>query len=217
MAKTTRVAPVCKLVITCNTIPKFNVQDQAVTARIDITPWRACFNDSDKAVYEPQIMEFKQDGVDGMDSDEEEAELLEAAPQSHLRDNDFVQRLSTDHLNDLFSYMVNAAIDYTRSRTIVRPELVVAETRKICKAQDSVQSFLDNECILDGDGATTPADLLEAYKKYTERNGMAQVSAEALKAALVTRNLKVKRRTIEGLKGPRQWIGLTLPDSIFRL
>jgi hypothetical protein len=113
--------------------------------------------------------------------------------------------------------MVEASIDYTRVRSIVGPGPVIVETQKVCKAQDSVQAFLDNDCVLDMNGAITPADLLAAYTKYAARNKMTTVSGGALKAALVARGLKIVRRKNHGVKGPRQWIGLSLVYSMFEI
>ena len=170
------VHPVVKVVIPANKPPSYDSTDKAMTDRIRWTPWMANFE--------------KQENLDLNTLDEEDRK------QKFHKDTAFIDRLKRYHLDDLFSYMVDAAKDfYNLNKTILIPRSVQEKTDTVNTSLNSVVSFLQNVCVLDQKFKTRPLDLYSVYTQYVKQQDLqaSKVSRQQFPVALESAGL-VKER-----------------------
>jgi phage/plasmid-associated DNA primase len=135
------VHPRCKIIICTNKELAYDSTDKAMEDRLITTPFPANF--------EKKTREGSHD---------------------QKRDDFFIDDIKQNHLDDLFSYMVDAAIDfYKGGKQIDRPKEVIELTAKINNDMNTVKQFVDARCSLRPSHERAP----EAFKdeKYSVRPG----------------------------------------------
>jgi putative DNA primase/helicase len=110
--------------------------------------------------------------------------------------------------------IVNWAVEGVRSyqKIGLNPPAVVTEaTRKYREAQDVVAQFLDEKCIVDGQGRTGGRSLYTAYKKWSLAAGEREPMTEKrFSKSLADRPGLQKSRGVSGMV----WAGVRLMDDV---
>ena len=186
------VTPTCQIVICVNKDLIYDSTDKAMTDRMVITPWPANF---EKAPVEGSAQQ-KQD-----------------AP--------FIKNIIDHHLDDFFSYMVDAAIDfYKNGKVIERPQAVLDKTAEVNKSMDSVTLFVDECCVFrppdenppqhskDEQYKVRPSDLYSSYMNWLTGQDMQSKKIGRVQFPKVIEKMKgVTKRKFNGMEF---WVGLQI-------
>ena len=188
----TLITPRCKVVICVNKDLIYDSTDKAMTDRMVITPWPANFE-----------------------------RAPEAGSAQQKQDDSFIQNIIDHHLDDLFSYMVDAAIDfYKNGKVIEHPLAVLEKTAEVNKSMDSVTQFVDECCAFrppdvnppqhskDEDYKVRPADLFAAYMTWLNTQGMTSKKIGRVHFPKVIE--KMKGVTKRKFAGNEFWVGLKM-------
>jgi phage/plasmid-associated DNA primase len=185
-----QVTPKCQVVLCVNKDLIYDSSDKAMTDRVVITPWPANF----------------------------EAQPA-AGTGEQKQDDSFIQNIEDNHLDDLFSYMVDASIDFYKSgKKIERPKAVLEKTAKVNREMNSVAQFVDDVCALRPAGVTAPQwgkdetykvkpmDLFREYTTWILQQDMQakKVSTNQFPKALE----KIGKITKRTFAGKEYWVGI---------
>ena len=202
------------------------VPDQAIKDRTNVVRWTARFDGADNLVQEAQQSQVNAKSAaqrnldiasgiiecslarDYVEDDEDIPSITVAA----ARDPDYVLLLQTRHINQFFSYLIDAAIElYRVDVQIDMPLAVKDETKKALQQQDSLQMFIDKECVLEPVAMVKPQALKQAYTVFCQQTHMSMFSPATVLHRLVTLyNCKIMRPRQNGRRGERVWVGLKL-------
>jgi putative DNA primase/helicase len=130
----------------------------------------------------------------------------------HKQDDSYIDDIIDHHLDDLFSYMVDAAIDfYKGGKVIERPQKVLDKTAAVNDSMDSVSQFVQDCCkvdTFDREAKVSPSDLFAAYTTWISIQDMSSKKgsrAQFPKAIIKATGASQKKRN-----GARQWIGIKI-------
>lgn len=96
---------------------------------------------------------------------------------------DLAEQLITQHAGAVLAWVARGAAEYARAG-LREPASVIAATADYQRSQDTVERFLEDECVRGPEATVTCNALRNAYNRYCESNGDKAIKGKALTAAL---------------------------------
>ena len=94
-------------------------------------------------------------------------------PNEHLRDLDLMRRFTRIEDQGILSWAVNGCLDW-QEYGLMPPDVVKATTVEYAEEEDTIDSFLNECCVLGGGGVLwiRAVDLFQVYRTWTMRQGL---------------------------------------------
>ena len=127
-----------------------------------------------------------------------------------LADHDFVYRINTIYLNEVFSYYVTGAIDYFKNgRKIEKPTSVIQATKGMLTRNDIVQQFIDETCQIGENAAMPTTELYFHFQQWASANGKSLSRNDFSAMIQKDKGFDVKNAMFKGIK-TRCYIGIEM-------
>jgi phage/plasmid-associated DNA primase len=137
------------------------------------------------------------------------ARVVQQPTQPHeiQRDPEYVRLLQTQHLNELFRWMVQGAVGwYQNGRKLQLPQIVMDATGDYITEPDSVACWIEESCLRQG--STNRTELFGSYQQFCIEAG---ADAGLKKQFYLTLGKKGFRAKM--IKGSRMFEGLQLNEE----
>ncbi|WP_138933934.1 phage/plasmid primase, P4 family [Roseovarius arcticus] len=85
------------------------------------------------------------------------------------------------------------------------PETIKQEAARYMVSSDMIQSFIEDECVLDPEGSVTASRLYSKYQRWSQSNGTKAISQPIFKSEIVKRTRIQQTRTNKG----KVWPGIS--------
>lgn len=123
------------------------------------------------------------------------------------KDVDFVKKLKTKHLSEVFTWMVKGAYEWYQDKKLVEPDTIKKATISYLDSLDSVGKFITDCCEKGGSKRVLKTDLHRAYGDYCADEGYKTVTKSEF-----YKKIKEKFREAK-IDGYRFFIGLELSEN----
>jgi len=130
-----------KLLLSLNQLIKFTIDDEAICERLKIIPF------PNKFVSNPDLNN----------------------PYEKTRDEEFVEEIKTKHLNDVFAYMVQGAIQYYKNKNVEIPKKLEKEKEKMMREKDDMLKFIDEELKYEPGKRVEVKDVHNRYNEWSRQ------------------------------------------------
>lgn len=151
--------PRTKLVLQSNYKPKFDATDTAVNDRLKLTPFLARFTPT------------------GLGDGEVK------------QDKKFVDSLMGEHLDEVFRWILQGALAWYATKTLVMPNSAQDQMDEYREDQDVINQFVAQKCSTSG-GDSNRAELYREFKQWCIDEAVAVMSASAFYTALTKKGYK---------------------------
>ena len=111
-------------------------------------------------------------------------------------DPDLIDRLEAE-LPGILDWAIMGLQSYLGGG-LVEPAIVTAETNDYFEAQDEVQAFLDDECVMEPDAKSRTGDVFDAWQRYARRFNKTVGNRASLTKSLERRGVKRQNVRIDG-------------------
>jgi phage/plasmid-associated DNA primase len=114
------------------------------------------------------------------------------------RDPEFIEKLETIYLDEVFSWMVKGSKEYYKDHTIKMPQSFEDETERFLLKEDSISSFFKNRMTVTNDNKDIikRKDLFEKYQEYCNGNSQRCQPRSSLFQRL--EHMKIQTTTLHG-------------------
>jgi putative DNA primase/helicase len=155
--------PRAKLALQTNFKPKFDAADTAVVDRVKLTPFLARFTPTGSGAGETK------------------------------QDKAFTDSLMVEHIDEVFRWMLQGAIKWYATKTLVMPTSAQAQMNEYLEDQDVIEQFIEQKCSKSG-GDTNRAELYQGFKQWCGENSVTAMSATAFYTSLSKKGYKPVKR-----------------------
>lgn len=144
--------------------------------------------------------------------DKDSYDKLEDKTNYGIKDPEFIEDLMRNHMDEIFTYLVNGAIKYFTVGLNI-PESFAAARSEYLDEQDYVKSFIDERCEVAPHLKTKSTDILKEYNDWAVGVGTSQLNVRTIKKELEQRGYKYKKYRgtmhVYGLEiGPNELAGI---------
>ena len=140
------------------------------------------------------------------------------------QDDNFIKKIENNHLDDLFSYMVDAAIDFYKNGKIIdHPKEVLDKTAEVNNSMNSVNQFVNECCRLRPEDENEPhcgkdeefkVRPSKIYAEYTSWLQSQDMNAKKIGRAQFPKALtKIRGVHKRKFNGDEYWVGIHLEFS----
>jgi len=128
-----------------------------------------------------------------------------------IKDDVFINDLSDNHMDEVFTYLVNGAIKYFSKKDIEIPKRFKAECSIFIEDNDVIQEFIDERCEVDINEKSSTKGMLVSYNSWAVMSGLQKLTSQTLKKQLLAKGFKYKKISsmfVMGLK-----LKIIVPDD----
>lgn len=126
-------------------------------------------------------------------------------PNDHLRDRDLPEKLRAE-AQGILRWMVDGCLVFQKEG-LNDPQAVRAAGEEYRRAEDTLQDFIDETCIIDKTMSCRAGSLYQQYKSWASDNGMRPMTMTAFGTQITQRGFE-KRKV-----GVMKYIGIGLPAN----
>lgn len=136
--------------------------------------------------------------------------------EQNKQNDEYCKSLFTEHLDELFSWMVEGSIEWYKTGKLVEAEVSVERKKLIIAEQDPFAKFIQEKCILDADQKILRMDFYIAYKSWCNTNLIKpETNQKFSRYVQHLPSVNVKNITNTNKLGPKQqwhYVGITAKD-----
>ena len=151
--------PRTKLVLQSNYKPKFDATDTAVNDRLKLTPFLARFTPTGSGDGEAK------------------------------QDKSFIDSLMGEHLDEVFRWMLQGALLWYETKSLVMPTSAQNQMDEYREDQDVINQFVAQKCSTRG-GDSLRVELYQAFKLWCAEEAITPESASSFYTALIKKGFK---------------------------
>ena len=129
--------------------------------------------------------------------------MLKDKTNYKIRDDDFCRSLSTVHLNEVFTFLVNGAMRYYKNKNLFMAEEFEKDTYEYCNDNDHINNFVNEKCLMDPNYTIGAKNLMDLYNLWAHGQRLEKLSARSMKSKMMANGF-VHRR----IGGRSKYIGL---------
>jgi putative DNA primase/helicase len=121
-------------------------------------------------------------------------------PNQFKADDDFVEKLKTEYLSEVFSWFAQGAYEYYQTKTIEMSPKAKERTNDLINSEDSIESFISAKCVITNNEKDYIRKLLlfDAYKAYCTSNSQRCKPRSTLFNRLADKNVELKLKGKDG-------------------
>lgn len=124
--------------------------------------------------------------------DKEIYDDLEDKTNFGIKDQAFVDDLRQNHMDEVFTYIVNGAIKYYQEGLKV-PKSFEKACNDYLDEQDNIKTFINERCEKNAAFKIRSKDLLESYNSWASNNDCSQLNCRTIKKEMEQRGYKYKK------------------------
>jgi len=129
-----------------------------------------------------------------------------------IKDDVFINDLSDNHMDEVFTYLVNGAIKYFSKKDIEIPKRFKAECSIFIEDNDVIQEFIDERCEVDINEKSSTKGMLVSYNSWALMSGLQKLTSQTLKKQLLAKGFKYKKISSMFVMGLKLKI-IVVPDD----
>ena len=127
---------------------------------------------------------------------EEEYNKLEDKTNYGIKDPEFINDLTTKHMDEVFTYLVNGAIKFFSEYTHNIPRSFMKSREDYLADNDNMAKFISDRCEVAAHYKVKSKDILKSYNEWAITAGTPQLNVRSIKRELLAKGYKYKKARV---------------------